>query len=254
MTEHTNPATRIFNLVHEVLANTGSFAASSSATDGWAKVLDVQQPVKAMVPFDVALRLVEAHSEVLLLKKALGEATRIRPHVYQNTLIQLSNLLSPMHLAALWSTVKSTISPDTMNLLETFQASLPLSYEELEISREELIAIRKIADDLILSLESSAMSEPVREFIQRQADMILRALDLYPIQGVRALREAQRGAMGDVIENNEMVRENELRPEMKEVASAWKRIAGACNIARGVDAAIRIGKEVWELIESAPNA
>lgn len=248
MTDHSNPATRIFTLTRQVLSISDSPTTTTPLC--WARIFHIKQPVVAFLPFDVAERLTEVRDEVLLLERALGETRRIGPHVYQTTIKQIFNMFSPINLAGNWQQVRSAISAESMNLLETFQETLPLSYEEQEISQEELLAIRKIADDLILTVQNSELSEPVKAFIRRHADMILRAIALYPIQGAQALREAQRAAISDIIENGEMVRENTEWPEMREVASVWKRIGVAFNLARGVDAAIRIGKEAWKLLDS----
>jgi hypothetical protein len=249
MTDQTNSAIRIFNIVHQAI----TFPEGNSVLQGWAAIFHIDEPDSKRIPYAVADRLNQVYKELRRLEWALSHAPRIRPQLHQRVMAHLYNFFSPVHIPMAWPAVKASLPPEAFDLLETFQLAVPSEFHEGVISDTELSDIRSLIDDLNLALTMSDMSAPATALVQRQIDLMLRAIELYKIHGEASIREAQRTAMGDIIENGDLVKENASSKEVQEVANIWKRIGTACNIARGVDAAIRIGKEVWELIESAPT-
>lgn len=160
----------------------------------WTTVLEIPQSDRH-VEDDVVQSLQALRAEVDLLRSkilALGATEEL----LHPCIARLRNVTSTVHLNHTWSALREdAVRPEVR--LSLLWANWALRGDsEGELSNEALASLQAELQSLEQSLLGTEMSAYLREFIQRQIDLIRTALCLYQVKGIRPIEEALHQVAG----------------------------------------------------------
>ena len=137
------------------------------------------------------------HRELDLAAAGLADAA-FSKGLYESAFSRIENAISPMLFSTTWNQVKQYLTADVLTALAFCSEILP--DEESQISTEELTSIRQKVEDLSTALADAETPPRLRQLIRHHVELIERALSEYAVVGAKALREAGRTALGEMIE------------------------------------------------------
>jgi hypothetical protein len=211
----------------------------------WSDLFMIQDVNPHRKTILVGERLSAMHREIELVQEQMRKAN-FSDHLYGAAVSHIENALSAMLLATQWSQVLQYLTPETFVALSFCGEILP--DEESIIEPNELTSIAAQVQELEDSLAASTLPPRLLALMRHHIDLIRRALAEYPIAGAKALREAARIALGEIIEIKETVTANREAPELGKLGAVWKHVNGAADIALKADKVSQIGQKAWEMI------
>ncbi len=167
--------------------------------------------------------------------------------LYAPALNAVESALSPLLLPATWNQVRSNLSTETLLALGFCSEILP--DEESEIPLVELQAIEGLVAELEGLLRNSSLPPRLQAVLRHHVELMRQALAEYPIAGAKALREAARSGLGELVEVREAVVENNKSAEVSKLAQAWKQLNTAADAALKADKLLQLGQRAWHLVE-----
>lgn len=240
MYKNINSASRLHTLLE---------AAASQPNEAvwrvWANVFDVRGPSDTESAEMVSERLCWLQIELKVLR-AQAEKTSFSPHLYESALSSIRSALSPLSLGMPWDSIRKNLTPDVLLALAFLNEVLP--DEESSISAEELQEIESLATDLAASLAYSVLPEALRRLIDHHLDLIAKALAQYKIFGARALREAGRTALGEIVELKDSVQASKQSEELSKLSKLWKHVNTSADAALKAEKLAQLGYRAWEVV------
>ena len=194
--------------------------------EAWAKAfgLAADSPMRARA---VSQRLLLLHDELDRVKAGLAKSD-VDPDVYKRALVDVEAAIAPGALSTPWANHKSHLRPDVLVSLRYWSEFLP--HEEEEVDAKDLADLLAEIEELEQSLESSGLPEHLKALIKRQLEGIRTALTNYRIVGVRALRDAAKAAVVEVVASQD---ELKAHKDTKEIGTFGRIIRRAGSIADG---------------------
>ena len=243
MPKYFNSASRILTLLNQVL----SLPNEMVVAEAWAKTFDIVETNTNKKYSLVSERLGWMRREVEILSTQMTN-TNISPELYNDPLTRIEHALSIMILGGRTEQVKQYLGRETIVAL-SFCADI-LSDEESEISTNNLTEIREKVEELRASLNESSISLRLRQLLQHHIDLIEHALAEYPISGAKALREAARTGLGEIIEIKDEVKQGSDSLPIGKLAAVWKKFNEVADNALKAEKIARLGQKAWEVIEN----
>lgn len=243
MPKNINSASRL----HSLLEQTLSEADNTRVLDVWAKLLGVNESNANRKAALVSERLRWMYRELDLVDKQMRESG-YSENLYAGAISNIEHSMSAMLLPGSWNSAKQYLTSDT--LLSLAYCSEILPDEESQISVDELGQIQLLVDELCASLSASKLPPRLVALIQHHIELIQRALAEYPITGAKALREAARTGLGELIEVKEIAKDSRDTPEMSKLGAAWKKVNEAADIALKAEKLAQLGQKAWIALEN----
>jgi len=243
MPKNINSASRLFSILEQA----PSHANKTNTLEVWTKLLDVTEkhPHRRVVAVG---ELVHAmHRELELATAGLATANFSRS-LYERAFSQIEYALSPMLFPNSWDHVKQYLTPEVLTALAFCTEILP--DEEIQISAEEISIIRTQVEELRATLNDANMPLRLRSLIQHHIELIECALAEYSIVGAKALREAGRTALGEMIEATDEIAPAKNSPAISTLESAWKSVNQAADVALKTERLAQLGQKAWETLTS----
>lgn len=170
-------------------------------------------------------------------------------NLYENAIGHLENAFSPMLLPSTWSNVEQYLVPQTLQTLAIYSQVVP-NEEEL-IKDDDLNEIYAHISELEVFLESSELPSRLQSLIERHINLIRQALAEYPIAGAKALIEARRSAIGELVELKGQFEDvPKDSPELKKLSELWENVNTVADTSLKVYGLIELGQKVIELLPS----
>jgi len=238
MPKNINSASRLFSLLELTLGEGGN----APILDVWARLFVVKEPNAHRKAALVAERLGWVHRELGLVAEQMRESG-YSDNLYVNAFSNIESAVSTLILPNQWSHAMQFLKPETLLALNFCSEILP--DEESQISADELNQIRELVDELHLSLSTSEIPPRLILLIQHHVELIQRALAEYPVIGAKALREAARTGLGELIEIKETVKGNHDSPEISKLGATWRKVNEAADIALKSEKLAQIGQKAW---------
>lgn len=242
MYKNTNSASRLHALLAATLQQT-----DQAMHIVLAKVFDVKGNDEQATAHLVSTRLNWLISELDVLEVQV-KALSISPHLYDSAFMRVRMVLSPLNLSAGWHGVRGNLTPDVLLAFAFLNELLP--DEESTIPEDELLALAKAATELHSLLAQSSLPEPLRRLVEHHVQLILHALSQYPIFGAKALREAARTAVGEIIETNGSISAPPNSEEITRLGKLWKSLNTAVDIAQKAEKMSQLGQRTVEFLQS----
>jgi hypothetical protein len=243
MFKKINSASRL----NAVLSQAAGMADSVAALTIWSSIFPIQEPNDVRKALRVSERLQWLFQELEILRSQM-RAKNFSEELYTSAFNRIEQAISPLGLLAAWSSVKQHLAPETLIVLGFCTELLP--DEESQIDPKELDDVRYQVQELEGLLEASSLPDGLKALIRHHIELIRRALDQYPIAGAKALREAARTALGELVEVRDTVRESSKTEEVSKLGAIWKKINDISDVAIKADKVAKIGTKAWALLEN----
>lgn len=211
----------------------------------WADVFGVKGANDTETAEMVLERLHWLHIELQLLQ-AQAQKASLSPHLYEGALSRIRSALSPVILGSSWEGTRGNLAPEVLLTVAFLNEVLP--DEESAISEEELQRIADMAQELAASLAHSDLPEALRRLIEHHLHLIGKALAQYKIHGARALREAGRTALGEIVELKDTVQASKQSDELSRLGKLWKNVNTAADTALKAEKLAQLGYRAWEAV------
>ena len=242
------------NSASRLLALLTSFPAHADNTQTlavWSALFNLQEPNTHRLSRVVADRLTTMNRELDLVRVGMDQAG-FSEGLYTSALSAFEAALSPMQLPNTWNGVRQHLTAE--NLLALGFCGEILPDEESEIAQEELDEIRSLVDELNLLLANSTLPLRLQAVLSHHVELMLQALAEYPIAGAKALREAARTGLGELIEVRDIIVEHQTSKEVSILGEAWKKVNKAADLALKADKLFQLGHKAWEFLSGVwPN-
>jgi hypothetical protein len=213
----------------------------------WAKLFEIDEQNSNKKAAVVAVRLGAMYRELERVEEQMQKAN-FSDSLYASSISKVEHALSTMLLPVTWNQARQYLTPEIFVALSFCGEILP--DEETRIGFEELSEIRAQVDDLRTSLADSQLPPRLHALIEHHIDLILTALAEYPITGAKALREAARTALGEIVEVKEAVAENRKALEISKLGELWKKVNQTADIALKAEKLAQLGQKAWAVLES----
>lgn len=241
MPNNVNSASRLVALLKSI----PSHPDNTQTLEVWSKLFEIKEAKPHRKTILVGERLGAMHREIELVQEQMRKAN-FSESLYATAVSHVENALSAMLLPGSWNQARQYLTPETLVALSFCGEILP--DEESSIEPSELASIAAQVQDLEDSLAASTLPPRLFALIKHHIDLIRRALAEYPISGAKALREAARTALGEIIEVKEAVTANREVSEIGKLGAVWKHVNEAADIALKGDRVAQIGRKAWEVI------
>ena len=243
MPKKINAASRL-----QAILQTGlTYPENAQTLEVWATLFSISESSPNRKSLAVAEQLKCMHRELVCAMDQMREG-QYREDLYSGAFAQIEESFSAMYLPGTWNQVKQYLPPQTMTALDFCSELLP--DEESAISEEDLGDIKKRVDELREFLDQANLPKRLKILIAHHIGLINRALAEYPILGAKALREAAREGLGELIEVRDTVQANHDAPEIDKLGQVWKKVNEAADAALKMDKLAQVGQKAWALLEN----
>jgi hypothetical protein len=190
--EFQNPASRL----HAILRTAAGHAKKQSGALHWAWVFGIPTGDVHTINYEVAQRLVWIGSELDVLVAYLRDVRNYPERGYVDIRNGILNATSPQLIGHQADNIRGFLTPQLLAALEQISFNLP--EEEATIDAEQLEVFIGLLEKLTEAVESAPVGSLLNGLLNRHIRLLRRALDAYPIWGVRAFSDSLRDAAGDL--------------------------------------------------------
>ena len=244
MSNNINSIYRILKLV----SNIPAVQQNTQVSEVWAQIFELNESNPNKKSAAVAERLGWALRELDLARLELLN-TGLSESLYENAINHLEHAFSPMLLPSTWNSVQQYLVAQTLQTLAIYSQVVP-NEEEL-IKEDDLNELYARITELEEFLENSELPSRLQSLIKRHINLIRQALAEYPIAGAKALIEARRSAVGELIELKGQFEDvPKDSPELNKLSELWENVNTVTDTALKVYGLIEIGQKVIELLPS----
>ena len=174
--------------------------------------------------------------------------------VYENG-VMAGKVLRITEKGMIFKTYEGKLNLETFNALkgaspiaESFDFSVATSEEEL-IKQDDLNELYARISELEEFLKNSELPSRLQTLIERHINLIRQALAEYPIAGAKALIEARRSAVGELLELKGQFKDvPKNSAEINKLSELWDNFNTDADTALKVYGLIEIGQKVIELL------
>lgn len=234
--------------IHTLLSKIPSATQNTQASEVWAQIFELNELNPNKKSAAVAERLGWVLRELELAKLELIN-TNQSESIYEKIITSLENAFSPLLLGASWNSVQQHLLPQTIEALAIYSQVVP--NEEVLIKEDELNELYARISELENFLENSELPSRLQSLIRRHISLIRLALAEYPIAGAKALIQARRNAVGELLELKGQFKDvPKDSPELNKLSELWENVNTVADTALKVVGLIEIGQKVIELLPS----
>jgi len=215
--------------------------------EAWSSVL-VEDQEEVADHFEV-VKLINSLREEILSVKAEAEKHELPTNLYKHYIekalkaTQVDNLNSP------WANYKNNITDDVL-LFFSFSAFI-IGKDEFSFDDDDIEEIRKLIEDLNNRISEGEIDPLLKHFISLQIETLRHSLNEYHIRGTRAFKNTYITGISQIIENEELIRDNSSTIEIATLKKLWEKIKSSTETAAKANNAI----DTWaKLIEKGSDA
>ena len=99
-------------------------------------------------------------------------------------------------------------------------------------------------------MSGSGLPPRLVALVEHHVGLIRRALSEYPICGAKALRQAARTALGELVEVKDTIMGNRDAPEISKLGAIWKKVNQAADAALKGEKLAQLGQKAWAMLEN----
>jgi hypothetical protein len=241
--EMDNPAARL----HRLMQRAQSVTDGKGADELWAHVFELTKVDTHERFVGVMQRLIWIDDELKLMIETLRTERNYPEAGYTSVRAGIQMAIAPQSLVGKAVHVKQYLKPEVMASL--FQMSLNLTGTEARIDVSELAAFETLIDGLVSQVDD-AIGPVLKGVLLRHIALLRRALDAYPIWGVRAFTDSLRDAFGDIAMLQEASKHGTASPEAQSILSSlkatWSKVITVATTADKARKVVVLGVEVHD--------
>ncbi len=241
--ERFNPAYRVHYLLSKAHEQPGDIPALAA----WSNTFDVTGADFLDERFDTIQMLQLMSRQITLARKQMALVEQVSEDSYAFAFDNAAQTINVSALGSEWSNFDRFINADVLRALRRCSQSTPA--DPKQVTDAELASLQEELEEFRLSVEEHAMNEELRLFLLEQIAIIERAFLEYRIIGVQAFQRASGHFVTSLEnpDNHTILEQNREEPEVKKLASIWKRTLQAGQVMSMVNTAITLGRTVLEL-------
>lgn len=243
MPKNINSASRLVALLRGIPAHPDN----TQTLEVWAQLFQISETNPNRKSSAVAERLSAMYRELEAVREQMQKAN-FSENLYAPAIEKAEHALSTMLLPSTWNQARQYLTAETFVALEF--CSEILSDEEAQISLEELNEISTRVEELAASLSGSGLPPRLVALVEHHVGLIRRALSEYPICGAKALRQAARTALGELVEVKDTITANREAPEISKLGAIWKKVNEAADVALKGEKLAQLGQKAWAMLEN----
>jgi hypothetical protein len=250
--ERWNSARRLFEI-----AEAAQKCQATQVPLLWASVfaIDVEDVAHKELVVEVASRLVWINEEIDLMLAHFRAIPDFAHDLYEEPARHLRAAASPMLLSNTPEHVKKQIKIDVTRELKHLAQSMPS--EESKLSGQDIQSFEQHLEQMRAALTEAKLDPLLRAVIFRHIRLMQRAIDAYPVFGVRAFEDALKDALGElwIVEKKFAQAESEVdQRALKETRLSWASVAQKIDtVQKFADLALAAGKLAKLVIENIPK-
>ncbi|MDO8450346.1 MAG: hypothetical protein Q7T10_16225 [Rhodoferax sp.] len=187
-----NAAGRLLSIYDRLVG--GSRANDIAMVNLWAEVFDLP-PESQHLEDDVVTCLQAMRSEMELLRTKLF-ALKVPEELMHPGIVRFRNVASTANINAGWNGLREEISKPENRLIFMWANWALREEDEEDMPDDQLMDLRSELDSLEQGLQDTEMTPYLRNFVQRQVDVIRTALRVYRVQGGKPIEEALHQVAG----------------------------------------------------------
>ena len=196
-------------------------SAQRSSTEVWGDVFGVVEENATEKQRLVANFLSAVGSELNAIDTALKDAS-VPEQLHKRSLSQIRNAFSVGALNSKWDDhAGKHLTPDVVMSLKWIAYTLP--NEGTTASLEDMASILGLLDELGEQLASEGIPPGLKSLMEKHADEMRRAVQLFPVQGTASLSKAVRAVMADIQIDQDEIRTATQKGDPAQVKSVLSR-------------------------------
>lgn len=187
-----SPAGRL----HSILARAAINTDKRSGGQHWAAVFSIPSEDMHAMHFQVAQRLVWMGDELEVMVDYLRTVQNYPEQGYASIRNAILNATSPQLIGLQADKIAQHLRPQVLSALEQIAFHSPQLEEPID--SDQLKQFADLVDEIERGLNSSPVGPVLAAVLRRHVELLRRALDAYPIWGIRAFADSLRDAYGDL--------------------------------------------------------
>lgn len=239
MAKRNNSAQRMYAILKAAAAQPDG----TKISDVWAKAFNIEIKTSTKRDLEVVENLGHLHNQ-FEITQSLIKQTDYSNELYQFSFNHIDRVLSVQNLSSQWSTLKSHLTPDTLLAINWLSEVLP--NEDNSIDSNFVKEIEKQLSQLKKLLEADNVPLSLKIFVERQIEIIEKALRQHGIMGTKALRDALYQGYSSSHENENIVTDYEQSKELSALGKVWKQIKSVPGVVVKSNKVLEAGAGVVE--------
>lgn len=192
---------------------------SIPAIEAWANVLKPEHDPD-FEHYEI-IRLLDSLREELTLVRAELERRGVPANLYETHLKNAFDSTQVNNLGAGWANYKKHITGELLVCL-SFAAFL-IGENEFEFDDNDIDELGTLIADLRESIANTEIDPVLKRFISSQVEMLSRSLDEYRIKGSKAFKGTYIQGLGQIVENEIVIKSNSDNPSVAKLKSLWEK-------------------------------
>lgn len=180
--------------LHRIYDRLAAQVTDQAMVQTWAEVFDLDKSLPHLED-EVATLVMALRSEIKFTRERL-DTYGVPANVTSPAFERLAQVASPGQLHSSWNGHRGNIQPpECRKIFEWVEWALR-EEDEADMSAQEMQQLVSELDALESSLREADMAPYLRDFIQRQVEVIRSALRMYGVQGVKPVEDALQKVAG----------------------------------------------------------
>lgn len=227
--------------VHWVLLNALHESDSIPTSEAWANVL--MRGGENVDEYEL-LKLLGALREEIELVEVKVQSLGLPEEKFKNHIQKAIQATSPSSLSSGWANNKKYISLDVLTFFSL--SEFFINENEESIDESELKEIENLIDELCEGLSQTASNHELKYFVQSQIKLLRHTVAEYRVRGARSLRSSFISGVGEIFENEAVIKENSEDPVVSTLNKTWSAFQKATEKAAAANKNI----DTWNKILS----
>lgn len=239
MAKRINSAQRLYVILKVAAEQSGQ----NNIGDVWAHSFNIENKSTIKRNHEVVENLGLLYNQFEVTKD-LVEKTDYSSELYQFAFGRIDRILSVDNLSSKWASLKNHLTPDTLLTINWLSEVLP--DEKTVLDKEFINEIEKQLSLLKESLAREQVPTSLKAFIERQVEIIEKALRQYGIIGTKSFRDALYKGYSSSHENGDIIAANKESDELSALGKVWKKLKEVPGVVINTNKTLEAGASIVE--------
>lgn len=241
--ERFNPAYR----VHYLLSRAHEQPGDMPALEAWSNTFGVTGADVLDETFDTLQMLRLMSRQIALARKQMTIVEGVSEKDYAFAFDSAANTINVSALGTAWQDFDKHITANVLRTLRWCSQQTPT--DPKRVADAELADLEEELEEFRLGVEEHASNDELRLFLLEHIAIIEKAFLEYRVVGVQAFQRASGQFVTSLQDpdNQAIFEKNKEVPEVKKLASIWKRTLQAGQVMSMANTAITVGRTLLEL-------
>lgn len=234
--ENNNSASRAKRLLFNALQQNEKI----SVLEAWANVLSPNH-VENIDHFEI-VKLINALREEIKATKAEVEKLKLPTTLYDNYIEKALKATQVDNLNSAWANYRQYITQEVLLCLG-FCAFI-FEKDEFLFDDNDISEIEKLVSELEEKLKSGNIDPLLKFFISEQINTLRYSLNEYKIKGAKSFKSVYIAGIGQIVENEELIRSKAGASEINFLKQIWEKIKATTDKAEKLNKTLDTWKKL----------